>query len=122
MNESIFDRLIQRGNFQWLVLAAGALWLTACVAWAQWRASDDQRRFVLTLSAAGPLFIALWFIYNAIMDHFGLSSVAGMALNLALMIPAGLTMGYLLRGRQPHETDPKKDQSPAEDNADHSAR
>ncbi|HET9869077.1 MAG TPA: hypothetical protein VFR02_01085 [bacterium] len=43
----------------------------------------------------GPLVAALWFVYNAIEDHYGLDSVKALGLNAALFLAVGVLFSYL---------------------------
>ena len=48
---------------------------------------------------AGPLIVALWFMFNAVEDFFGLDSVLALTLNLVLFCLVGLGVSWLLRSR-----------------------
>lgn len=58
----------------------------------------------VALLAAGPLIWLLWLAYNGIVQHFGLDSVKGLAVNLLLFIlvgvGAGVVLGLIQRGRK----------------------
>jgi hypothetical protein len=41
----------------------------------------------------GPAVWALWRMYNAIEDHYGLDSVKALLINLALFVAIGVTLG-----------------------------
>lgn len=45
----------------------------------------------------GTLISVMWYIYNIIMDHFGLDSVAGLLLNLLLFVLVGMITGLAFR-------------------------
>jgi hypothetical protein len=72
-------------------LAAGAAWGAAR---SQARVGAIQG-FIAGL--LGPLIWVLWKLYNAIEDHYGLDSVKGLLINLALFICVGLIAGLLGR-------------------------
>ena len=46
--------------------------------------------------AAGPGVWALWRMYNGIVGHYGLDSVRGLLVNLALFIAIGLLLGLAI--------------------------
>lgn len=56
----------------------------------------------LLFGAAGPAVWVLWRMYNGIVGHFGLDSVAGLLINLALFaaigVACGLAVGAAWRG------------------------
>ncbi|MGH7740015.1 MAG: hypothetical protein ACREL1_07700 [bacterium] len=47
------------------------------------------------VSLWGPLVAGLWFIYNAIEDHYGLDSVKALGINAFIFIVVGALWGYL---------------------------
>ena len=47
----------------------------------------------LLLGLLGPAAFGLWHIYNGIMGHYGLDSVKGLLINLALFSVVGLAIG-----------------------------
>ena len=49
------------------------------------------------LTAGGALLGPLWLVYNAIEDHFGLDSVAALAINTAIFVAVGVGMGLVVR-------------------------
>jgi hypothetical protein len=52
----------------------------------------------LLIGLLGPVAFGLWHVYNAIMGRFGLDSVKGLLINLALFVVFGLGVG-LAAGR-----------------------
>lgn len=51
----------------------------------------------LLFGFTGTLISVMWYIYNIIMDHFGLDSVAGLLLNLLLFVLVGMIAGLAFR-------------------------
>lgn len=47
----------------------------------------------LLCGAAGPAALAMWRVYNAITGRYGLDSVRGLLINLALFAAVGLAVG-----------------------------
>jgi len=45
----------------------------------------------------GSLISVLWWIYNLIMNHYGLDSVKGLLINLCLFVVLGCLLGFCLR-------------------------
>ena len=50
----------------------------------------------LALGLAGPLIWLLWLAYGRITGHYGLDSVKGLLVNLALFVAVGAAVGILL--------------------------
>ena len=48
----------------------------------------------LLIGLAGPLIWLLWLVYNRVMNHYGLDSVKGLLINLALFVVVGLGLGF----------------------------
>lgn len=55
---------------------------------------DQRHRWVLALLAA-PALLVMWKIYNAVVDHFGLDSVAGLIANASIFAAAALIVAAL---------------------------
>jgi len=51
----------------------------------------------IVLGAAGPANYALWHLYNAIEDHWGLDRVKPLLINFAIFVALGLVVGLILR-------------------------
>ena len=47
----------------------------------------------LLCGASGPAVLALWRVYNAIVNRYGLDSVTGLLINLGLFAVIGLLLG-----------------------------
>lgn len=47
----------------------------------------------LTCGLAGPAILLMWRIYNSIIGRYGLDSVRGLLINLALFVVVGLVIG-----------------------------
>jgi hypothetical protein len=50
----------------------------------------------LGVGLAGPLLWLLWLVYNRITDHYGLDSVKGLLVNLAVFLGVGIVLGVCL--------------------------
>lgn len=48
----------------------------------------------LLCGASGPAILGLWLVYKAIVNHYGLDSVAGLLINLGLFAAIGLLLGF----------------------------
>jgi len=53
----------------------------------------------LLLGLVGPAAFGLWHVYNAIMGRYGLDSVKGLLINLALFSVIGLVVGLVVSWR-----------------------
>jgi len=53
----------------------------------------------LLIGLVGPAALGLWRVYNAIMGRYGLDSVKGLLLNLALFVAVGLAVGLVVGWR-----------------------
>lgn len=53
----------------------------------------------------GSIVSIMWWMYNSIMNHYGLDSVKALVINFALFIAAGLILGLLYRRLQ-HAANP----------------
>jgi hypothetical protein len=86
---------------RWLMAGAGAILLGGIAAgWVWGRRSGAARVGIVRGLAAGllgPAALGLWFVYNALEDHFGLDSVAALLINLVLFLAAGALAGVLVR-------------------------
>ncbi len=54
------------------------------------------RPMLTIIALSGPFITGLWYLYNRIVDHFGLDSLTGFTLNLSLFICIGIVIGYIL--------------------------
>ena len=102
MGSPIFDWLIQREHVQLLLAVFAAVWVVGVYllygrSQNQSKKPARQKNFWLLLGALGPLALALWFVYNAIMDAFGLDSVRALIINLAIFLVVGVCVGMLFR-------------------------
>jgi len=50
----------------------------------------------LVMLAGGPAIWIFWQIYAAVTKHFGLDSVKGLGINIAIFVTAGLVLGGLI--------------------------
>jgi hypothetical protein len=50
----------------------------------------------LLIGLAGPTALGLWHVYNAIMARYGLDSVRGLLISLALFAVIGLVIGLIV--------------------------
>jgi len=73
--------------------------VTALVLHEPWRRRLLHSAVFWTAVGAGPLIVALWFVFNAVEDFFGLDSVLALTLNLVLFCLVGLGVSWLLRSR-----------------------
>lgn len=89
--------LITEQQAHQFVILLSVLVTLAGMAWAVWRSREKGRKdphliwprgtfFVLL----GPLVFALWTVYNAIENHYGLDSVKALLINLVLFVAVGL--------------------------------
>jgi len=51
----------------------------------------------LICGVSGSLISVMWWIYNVIMNHYGLDSVKALLINLVLFISAGIVYGLIIR-------------------------
>ena len=49
----------------------------------------------LVIGLSGVLLWAMWLVFNAITNHYGLDSVKGLLVNLALFVVVGLVVGLV---------------------------
>lgn len=81
--------------------------------------SRQGRVLWTVLALAGPLNYGLWYMYNAIEDHWGLDRVKPLLINFGIFVVIGVTIGLivrvLLRGEssqsEPSPTDVDGDES-----------
>ncbi|MFH0795248.1 MAG: hypothetical protein V2A74_14585 [bacterium] len=71
-----------------------------------------QKRLALAILIGvwGPLLLSLWLIFNKIMDAYGLDSVKGLLINVAIFLVVGLVVGVLIRwirAKEPGSSDSK---------------
>jgi hypothetical protein len=79
-----------------LTVAAVALVVMGAAVLVGWRKRPGGTRTGVMLAAAGPLLWLLWLVYGGIVQHFGLDSVKGLILNIAIFVIAGAVIGILL--------------------------
>lgn len=96
------QELITEGQAQEIVLALCAIIFFGSPAFGFFwksRIAKPQRRlfFAQTALAAlvGPLLAGLWFVYNAIEDHYGLDSVKALEINAFIFLLTAFLLGYL---------------------------
>jgi glucose uptake protein GlcU len=72
------------------------------VAWAAWRSRDRKQAeaalawpYGIGIALIGPLLYILWFVYNAIENHYGLDSVKALLINLGLFTVVGIVVALL---------------------------
>jgi hypothetical protein len=94
MEETFYEMLERTGMVDrvlfWLALL-GPLVVAGLVALLRERrvVTNFRHRWVLALLAA-PALLMLWKAYNAVIAHFGLDSVAGLMVNIAVFAAAAL--------------------------------
>lgn len=74
----------------------------------------------LLIGFTGTLISVMWYVYNLIMDHFGLDSVAGLLLNLLLFVLVGMVAGLIFRWffRRPNSETMRTDSANSNDGAE----
>ncbi len=85
----------------------------AAVGAFQGRRDNQKKLYVLNGFAhglIGTLVLAMWFVYNALTNHYGLDTVKNLLINLAVFIGVGLAAGLILR-RLPRPTPPNAEDS-----------
>jgi|ERR1700722_14680904 hypothetical protein len=94
--------IITEEQAQQFVLLFSALFTLGCLGFGfYWksRISKAKRRFfgvqVFLIALVGPLITGLWFVFNAIEDHYGLDSVKALLINLGIFVAMGLLISYL---------------------------
>lgn len=91
MNEIISERaflMVLRGLALFTPAAGGLWWLAA-------RRRPGTRRRSAAVAIVGPAVFCLWVMYSAVTDTFGLDSMKGTALNIALFAVVGASAGLL---------------------------
>ncbi|MBN1879137.1 hypothetical protein JW823_03420 [bacterium] len=79
----------------WMTPAIGLI--IGCISgWIRHR-NPKHAMIGLSIGLIGSMISALWYMYNAIMDHFGLDSVAGLLINLLIFTLVGLLLGWITR-------------------------
>ncbi|MCD4655136.1 hypothetical protein K8T06_14540 [bacterium] len=58
---------------------------------------QKQSIYGLLCGLFGSLISLMWWIYNIIMNYYGLDSVKGLLINLFIFIVLGCTLGLLIR-------------------------
>lgn len=95
--------LISEQQAHQIVVLLSVLVTLGSIAWAAWasrRKGADARRtwaYGWAFAALGPLLFALWVVYNAIEDHYGLDSVKALLINLVLFLIVGFAAGLVFR-------------------------
>jgi hypothetical protein len=99
------QELITEDQAQQIVLILCALIFLGSLAfgffWKSRIAKPKRRLFFAQVALAawvGPLLAGLWFLYNAIEDHYGLDSVKALEINAFIFILTGALLGYLFFG------------------------
>ena len=91
------EALITAATFQRMVWLAAGLMLLAGVAVATiYGIRERGTRGVvrgLAVGLLGPLVAAAWVGFNAVLERFGLDSVAGLLLCFGLFVAAGMLIG-----------------------------
>jgi hypothetical protein len=87
---------------QW-ILVFSALFTLGCLGfgfyWKSRMAKAKRKVFgiqVALIALLGPLLIGLWFVFNAIEDHYGLDSVKALEINFGIFVAMGFLISYLL--------------------------
>jgi len=75
-----------------VALACGAVIAGAVVGAVRRTMRPSLLRGVL-VGLLGPLVLALWWVYNSIIAAFGLDSVNGLLINMALFVCVGAVVG-----------------------------
>jgi hypothetical protein len=89
---------------RWIAIALPVAGLLAALI--GWRIKQSALCTLgLTLSIAGPLLWLLWLAYGRVVNQYGLDSVKGLGVNIAVFaaagIAAGLIIGLFQRRRKP---------------------
>jgi hypothetical protein len=96
MEESIFEYLERTKAVDYALAAIavlGPLLVAAVVMWGRrWRFVHERRPDWWLWLAAGPLLYLLWWVYNAIMDAYGLDNLYALILNAAIFVCVGLVL------------------------------
>jgi hypothetical protein len=75
-----------------LAVAFGSLVVGAAAGLARGALRPSLLRGVL-VALLGPLVMALWWVYNAVIGKFGLDSVKGLLINMAMFLAVGAIVG-----------------------------
>ncbi len=87
--------LITRPQADVLIVGIAAIGVVAAVVAALLAHRRGQNAAKAAARFGGPLLLcaALWPLYNAIEDHFGLDSVAALAINAGIFVALGVVIG-----------------------------
>jgi uncharacterized membrane protein (DUF2068 family) len=85
--------LISESQAEWIV-AGLCLAVFVLGAWGAWRKTRSTRPTIF-FAALGPLLYALWRVYNAIEDHYGLDSVRALVINAVIILGAGVVLPFV---------------------------
>ena len=87
--------LITRPQADALIVGIAALGVIAAIVAALWARRRGLNPAKAAAQYGGPLLLcaALWPLYNAIEDHFGLDSVAALAINAGIFAALGVAIG-----------------------------
>jgi len=77
-----------------ITLPAAGL-IVGAIAGAVRRRVGSSALLGLACGLSGPAMWAMWRIYNGIAGHYGLDSVKGLLVNLALFVVVGLVVGLV---------------------------
>ncbi|MCX7015649.1 MAG: LON peptidase substrate-binding domain-containing protein [Candidatus Sumerlaeota bacterium] len=99
LDPPMLNWLLVPAHIQTLLIALAvatpiAAWLVAASQWTSRGAQWVRRRPFWIAALCGPLVLALWGVFNAIEDRFGLDSLAALGLNAALFLSVGLGLGW----------------------------
>lgn len=116
MGNALFDWMIQRENAQTILIVFAIGWMIGVGIAYRIRgrgedASERARQYWMLLLLLGPLALALWFVYNLIMDLMGLDSVAALGINLLIFICIGLLIGWMFRKTTPANQSTNSDEN-----------
>ena len=80
-----------------LTAAASLLFLLGAALLIGWRKRNPRISFLgIVMLTTGPALFMLWQIYAGVVKHFGLDSVKGLGVNLAIFVAVGAGLGALL--------------------------
>lgn len=71
-----------------ILLVSGAI-----LAVIAWRSKPALRTAGIALMVSGVALGLLWLVYNKVTQHFGLDSVKGLGINLAIFVIVGVALG-----------------------------
>lgn len=115
MEETIFEfmertRLVDRFLMVAAVLVPVLIAMAAAVPRLRGVVLGHPHRWAMG-AIVGPVILILWKAYNAVMDHYGLDSIRGLAVNACVFLLTGVLMSFLYQclyllcaRRRPRET------------------